>query len=59
MLLNELAEAVGHAEDDRLDPTLEIHARCPLPQNPTAHRVVHYRDEKQRIALGPLVEEPG
>jgi len=58
LLRNELAETVRHAGDDRLDPALALHARCPLPQDPTAHRVVHHRNKKQRMALGPLVQEP-
>ena len=56
LLLDELAETVGHASGDRLDPTRECHGSRPLPQDPTAHRLVHHRDDKQRIALGPLLE---
>jgi hypothetical protein len=59
LLLNELAETVGHAGSDCFDPTRESHTRCPLSQDPTAHRVVHHGDEKQRMALGPLVQERG
>ena len=56
--VNELPQALRHADHGRLHPSDQFPARRCLPHHALPHQLIHHRDEKQWIALGALKQPP-